>query len=41
MLRRALKIAAVLFVLVLGAVAVTAWIAGDRTELPFLYEGFD
>jgi hypothetical protein len=40
-LARALKIALLLFVLALGGVAATAWLAVDRTNVPFLYECFD
>jgi len=36
-----LKIALVLFVLAVGAVAVAAWFSGDPASLPLEYEGFD
>jgi hypothetical protein len=42
LVRRTLTIAAVIFGLVIGAVAVTAWLEGEGAdELPFEYEGFD
>jgi hypothetical protein len=31
----------VVFGLILGGIAVTAWFAGDEPNLPFDYEGFD
>ncbi len=37
----AIKIAGLAFALVLGAIAVTAWLSGEPEELPFDYEGFD
>ncbi len=40
--RRTLRLAAVVVGLVIGAVAVTAWLVGETAdELPFDYEGFD
>ena len=27
--------------LLIGAIAVTAWVRGDQSDLPFEYEGFD
>lgn len=36
-----IKIAGLVFALVLGAIAVTAWFSGEPEELPFDYEGFD
>ena len=39
---RTLRLAAVVVGLVLGAVAVTAWLVGETAdELPIEYEGFD
>jgi hypothetical protein len=38
---RALKIALLLFALALGGVTAMAWLAGDRTQVPFLYECSD
>jgi len=40
-LLRMFKISAVVFVLVLGAIGISAWLSGDSRELPFEYEGFD
>lgn len=37
----AIKIGGLVFALVLGAIAVTAWFSGEPEELPFDYEGFD
>jgi len=37
----AIKIAGLVFALVLGSVAVTAWLSGEPETLPFDYEGFD
>ena len=40
--RRTLRLAAVVVGLVIGAVAVTAWLVGETAdELPVEYEGFD
>ncbi len=39
--RRSLKVAAVLFVLVIGGIAITAYFTGGQEDLPFEYEGFD
>ena len=36
-----MKVGGLVFALVLGAIAVTAWIAGEPEPLPFDYEGFD
>lgn len=33
--------ALVLLGAILGAIAVTAWVRGDRSDLQFQYEGFD
>ena len=40
-LLRMIKISALVFVLVLGAIGVSAWLFGCARELPFEYEGFD
>ena len=36
-----LKISAGIFLVLLGVIAVSAWISGDSRDLPFEYEGFD
>ena len=41
MCRRALKVAAILFVLAVGGIAITAYFTGGQQDLPFEYEGFD
>jgi hypothetical protein len=38
---RMLAIAAALLALILGALAVSAWLSEDAPTLPFEYEGFD
>lgn len=40
-LMTAIKIGALVFALVLGAVAVTAWLSEEPETLSFDYEGFD
>lgn len=38
---RAVLIASLVFVAILGAIAVTAMVSGERQSLEFDYEGFD
>jgi hypothetical protein len=40
-LLRVIKISAIVFLLVLGAIGVSARLSGDSRELPFEYEGYD
>jgi len=41
MFRRSLKVAAILFVVAVGGIAITAYFTGGQEDLPFEYEGFD
>jgi hypothetical protein len=38
---RLIKIGVVIFALIVGGIAIGALVAGDQTDLPFDYEGFD
>jgi len=40
-LARSFKIVALLLALLLGGIAITAFVMGGESDLPFEYEGFD
>jgi hypothetical protein len=40
-LARIVRLAALIFLLVLGGIGVATWLQGDPETLPFDYEGFD
>ncbi len=38
---RSIKLTLLVFGLLLGGIAIAAWVSDDDTDLPFVYDGFD